>query len=215
MDVMVFTPVYRLEPETVKALLALEWDGPLTLVLQRDNPHVGDDKATGVKNHLHQYQRGRETFLRGDYDAMLVIESDIIPPPDTLKRLAALDADIAYGVYVFRSERPVVNVFRAYSRPSRNPGSSLSVVDQMWPQALKRGVVPCSGGGLGCILIKRHVLEVTPFRMHEYGAYCDSAFTEDVWRAEYDMRADTGVICGHKDTDGRVLWPEGTGHNAP
>lgn len=26
-DVMIFTPVYRLEPETVDAVLALQWDG--------------------------------------------------------------------------------------------------------------------------------------------------------------------------------------------
>ncbi len=103
MDVMVFCPVYRLEPETVQALCALRWDDPLTVVWQRDNPaQTGDERADGWANHLHQYQRGYETFMAGRFDAMLVIESDIIPPEDTLERLAALPCDVAYGAYVFR-----------------------------------------------------------------------------------------------------------------
>lgn len=211
-DVMVFTPVYRLEPETVQAIMALEWDGPLTLVLQRDNPHQAETaRKTGVLNHLHQYQRGRETFLSGGYDAMLVIESDIIPPPDTLQRLAALEADLAYGCYVFRNT-PVVNVFEAYPRPSMNTGESLSCHPGKWDRAREQGVVNCSGGGLGCVLIKRHVIEQTPFRIFNADispVHCDSYFTSDCWQAGYDMQADTAVLCGHKREDGVILRPEG------
>jgi hypothetical protein len=136
---------------------------------------------------------------------MLVIESDIIPPPDTLKKLAAVDADMAYGVYVFRVSE-VVNVFEAYPRPSRNPGESLSVRG-LWPK-LKNRVIDCSGGGLGCVLIKRDVLRETGFRLDETGAaFCDSPFTRDCWRAGYEMKADTSVICGHVREDGVTLWP--------
>lgn len=211
-DVMVFTPVYRLEEETIRALFALEWDGPLTWVFQRDNPHPGTDRATGVKNHLHQYQRGRETFLAGRYDAMLVVESDIIPPADALKRLAALDCDVAYGVYVFRKS-PVVNVFERYYwnmptkvRKAANIGESFSVRG-LWPPP--QDVMPCSGAGLGCTLIKRHVLEAVEFRtLRNSGAvHCDSWFTNDVYDAGYQMMTDTRVLCGHKTEEGEVLWP--------
>jgi len=211
-DVMVFTPVYRLEPETVQALFALEWDGPLTWVLQRDNPQPGTDRATGVRNHLHQYQRGRETFLAGRYDAMLVIESDIIPPPDTLKRLAALECDVAYGCYMFRNS-PVVNVFERYyaytsGKKAVNVGESLTVRG-LWPWALQMGQVECSGAGLGCVLIRRHVLEKIDFRIlhNTRGVHCDSWFTNDVYDGGYRMRADTRVLCGHKREDGVILWP--------
>jgi hypothetical protein len=204
-DVMVFVPVYRLEPETVSAVFDLEWEGPMTFVFQEDNPHAGTCRETGIKNHLHQYQRGRELFLRGNYEAMLVIESDIIPPRDALMKLAAVDADLAYGVYVFRVTQ-VVNVFEAYPRPSRNPGESLSVRG-LWPR-LRNRVIDCSGGGLGCVLIKRHVLEEQGFRLNDNGAaFCDSPFTVDCWRAGYEMKADTSVICGHIREDGEVLWP--------
>lgn len=208
-DVLAFTPVYRLEPETVQALFALEWGGPLSFLLQRDNPG-----PNGIVNHLHQYTRGREVFLLGPYDAMLIVESDIIPPPDALTRLAALDCDVAYGVYVFRSKvSPVVNVFERYpdnnGRPARNAGESLTVRG-LWRQAQRRGVVPCSGGGLGIILVKRHVLKAVPFALPDDGdprTFCDTPWTQAVYQAGYTMRADTRVICGHKDTDGEVLWP--------
>ena len=208
-DVMVFCPVYRLEPETVAAIFALEWDGPITYHFQRDNPLQCDtERETGIRNHHHQYRRGREMFLRGDYDAMLVIESDIIPPPDTLERLAAIDADVAYGAYVFRVS-PVVNIFERYYEGAANIGESLTVRGK-WPWALKQGVVDCSGAGLGCVLIKRHVLEAVEFRVSDLPTarvHCDSWFTEDVYSAGYSMKADARLHCGHIRESGEVVWP--------
>lgn len=210
-DVMVFTPVYRLEPETIQALFDLEWDGPITWVFQEDNPLSGDDRTTGVKNHLHQYQRGRELFLQSRCDALLIIESDIVPPPDTLRRLAALDVDLAYGVYVFRNRKPghplVVNIMERYKEGALNVGESLSVRG-LWPPP--QDVIPCSGAGLGCILIKRHVLEDIDFRILNISnnkVHCDSWFTCDVYAKGYSMMSDTRVRCGHVEPNGNVLWP--------
>ncbi len=183
--------------------MALEWPGPLSLLLQRDNP-----TGNGVQDHLHQYQRGRETFLRGSYDGMLVIESDIVPPPDTLKRLAALECDIAYGCTVFRNKTwtHVVNIMERYPQPARNTGESLTVRG-LWQAALRQGVIECSGSGLACILIQRHVLEAIDFRVED-GTFCDNWWTRDVYSAGYSMKADTRVLCDHIDTDGTVLRPE-------
>lgn len=211
-DVMVFTPVYRLEPETVQAVFDLRWDGPITWVFQEDNPLEGTDRTTGVRNHLHQYQRGRELFLQSRCDAMLIIESDIIPPPDTLEKLAALDADLAYGVYVFRAgwdkgHPPVVNLFEFYHEGALNIGESFSHRG-LWPPP--RDIMRCAGAGFGCLLIKRHVLEKMNFRVLNVSnnkVHCDSYFTTDVYQAGYTMMADTRVICGHVTPEGEVLWP--------
>lgn len=202
-DVMIFTPVYRLEPETVQALMAQQFNGALTLHLQRDNP-TGDKFA----DHLHQYQRGREAFLAGPYDGLLVIESDIIAPPDALARLIALDCDIAFGCYVFRSSH-VINIMERYypwPKSARNMGESLTARG-LWEAAKELGVVDCSGSGLGCILIKRHVIEQSPFLTPPYNGFFDWQWSQDTYQMGYRMKADTAVICGHKDVDGRVLWP--------
>jgi hypothetical protein len=200
--VMIFTPYGpRLELETVTAVLNLEWDGPLRFVLQKDNP-----TGLGREDILHQYQRARRLFLAGDEEAMLVIESDIIQPPDALLRLARLDADAAYGVYRFRVS-DVVNIFERYPVPRpRNEGESLSLHPHLLNAARQAGVIPCSGGGLGCVLIHRHVLEAVDFRMEDT-AHCDTYFNRDLLRAGYRQLADMDVVCGHKSEDGTVLWP--------
>lgn len=205
-DVLIFTPVLRLEPETVHSLMMLEWDGKLSILLQRDNP-----TGNPVQDHLHQYRRGRTAFLQGTYDAMLVIEADIIPPPDTLARLAALDCDLAYGCVAFRSGPPhVVNVLERYPQPARNIGESISLRPGLWEAAQKTGVIECSGSGLACVLIKRHVLEALEFR-EVTGApdvYCDLQWTREAYEAGFSMKADTRVMCGHIARDGTMLWPE-------
>lgn len=200
MHVLVFTPVYRLEPETVEAIFGLEYDGPISYLFQRDNP-TGD----GRQDVLHQYQLGRKAFLNGPYGAMLVVESDIIPPPDALKKLLALECDLAYGVYVFRQSSEI-NVFERYPQPARNVGEPLTAHPGRLKKALRQGVVECSGAGLGCVLIKRHVLRAVDFRL-EQTAHCDTYFTRDVYGGGYSMKADLSVVCGHKREDGEVLWP--------
>ena len=207
-DVLIFTPMYRLEVETVTALMGLDWDGALSLLIQRDNP-TGDPKA----DHLHQYQRGREAFLRGRYEAMLGVESDIIPPADALKRLAALNADVAYGVYQFRNTE-LINIFELYPVPfpPQHTGDSLSCRPYLLQRALRLGKFPCSGGGLGICLIRRSVLERIEFRNDQNEQFCDSAFTEDVLHGAFRQAAEMRVVCGHKDVDGEVQWPAGLEH---
>lgn len=202
-DILIFTPVLRLEPETVHALMNLEWDGALSILLQMDNP--GEN---GPENHFHQYQRGRETFLAGRWDALLTIESDIIPPADTLLRLTELQVDVAYGVYRFRASN-VVNVFERYPPPARNTGESLSVKPWLLAKAVQDGETPCSGAGLGCVLIRRKVIERIPFRITgEPGVHCDTPFNNDVYQAGFSQMAAMSVICGHKNERGEILWPE-------
>ena len=201
MNVLVFTPIYRIEPETVQAILDLSHNGPISVLFQNDNPYPG-----GHQNILHQYQRGRQVFLAGSYDAMLVIESDIIPPQNTLEKLIALRADLAYGVYAFRLSSESINVFERHPG-ARNVGEPLTAHPGRLKAALKQRVIDCSGGGLGCVLIKRRVLEAIDFRREPGGPHCDSYFTEDCYRYGYTMKADLSVVCGHKREDGAVLWP--------
>lgn len=208
---MVFVPIWRLEPETIEAVFNLEWDGPLTISFQNDNPYPDqrDKLKRRILNHHHQFKRGQESFLSGRYDAMMIVESDIIPPPDAIKKLAALDTDVAYGVYRFRLTN-VVNIFELYPGRPRNVGESISIRPDRLAAAVKARIVKCSGAGLGCILIKRHVLESVEFRIDypKHGCHTDTHFTNDLHRHGFERLADMTVICGHKDEQGQILWPE-------
>lgn len=215
-NVMVFVPAFRLEPETVAAVMGLRWGGSLTVVVQWDNPFsfgdVRKNKQVGILNTLNQYKRGRELFLSGPYDAMLVVESDIIPPVDALEKMSRVNADCVYGVYRFRRS-DVINIFERYpdknGKPPRNVGESLSAKPYLLRRAIQQGVYPCSGAGLGCILIRRAVLERIEFRhADDFAAHCDTYFNRDVLAAGFSQVAEMSVICGHKDEDGIVFWPE-------
>jgi hypothetical protein len=212
-DVLVFCPIYRLEAETVRALVSLEWEGAISLLLQRDNPYrLADGSNDGKRNHLHQYQRAQEVFLKGSYEAMLIIESDIIPPADTLARLVEAEADLAYGTYLFRQSGTVNLTERYYKWPAqaRNIGESLTIRG-LWRAAKQQGIVEVSGSGLGCLLIRRRVLEETPFDYYDDATmnvnYFDWPWTVEVYRRGYQMKGNAMVWCGHVEENGRVIWP--------
>lgn len=205
-SVLVFTPVFRLEPETIKSIFDLDYDSSISCLFQKQSQGCCLPSG-GHQNILFQYQQGRRVFLAGPYDYMFVVESDIIVPRDALKKLMALNADLAYGVYAFRQTPESINVFERYPGRARNVGEPLTAHPDRLRAALEQGVVDCSGAGLGCVLIKRHVLEAIDFRREENGPHCDSYFTEDCYRFGYTMKADLSVICGHKGEDGVILWP--------
>ena len=46
-------------------------------------------------------RRGQWRFA-GGFDALLLVENDMILPPDALLKMAAVDADVVYGLYVNR-----------------------------------------------------------------------------------------------------------------
>jgi len=217
-DVLVFTPIrsrdgkfHRFERETQDAVMDFEWDGPIAYLWQRDNPEPKqrDTRKRAVMNHLHQYQRARRLFLQSEHDAMMIIESDIIPPPDTIKKLAALEADCAYGVYRFRAAN-VINIFEQYPRPARNVGEPLSNFPRKLKKAVDKRIVECSGGGFGCLLVTKEVLKQVPFRTEwpKNGSHCDTFWTNDVYKQGFKMMADMSVICGHVKPDGVILWPD-------
>lgn len=210
MRVLVFCPTKRLEPETVKAIFALTGE-PIDFLFTRDNPHQGEPGAdmrhgqAGKQNILHNYRKGRRLALEGGYDAMLCVESDIIPPADALTRLLAIEGDVVHGTYMFRSGEPVINVAR-YAQTPGCPDVSLryhpGVLRAQWGKPIR-----CTGLGLGCTLIHRRVLERVDFRLAEEGGHCDWAFACDALSAGFSLWADLGLLCGHKRPDGVILWP--------
>jgi len=165
-----------------------------------------------------QYNEARRLTLDGGYDALLTVECDMLVPRNALRRLLALHADVAYGLYTLR--RPPWE-WSAYSVIEGMAAWPLSQV----PDVARRdwgNVVEVDGIGLGCTLIRRHVLERVRFRadglLHHDGqrSYNDWYFGQDCAAAGYRQVCDTAVICGHvhpATTDGRpvptVLWPTG------
>ncbi len=195
MRILIFTPVQRLYLNTLVAIHQFEWDEPLTWVQWRDNP-----SQDGRSNIVEAYNAARNILLRGMWDAMLTIEHDIIPPKTTIKKLVATGADLAYGLYCYRWPGHTWNAFAE--------GKHLSL-DRDIARRVWGTVTTVTGYGLGCTLIRRHVLEALSFRIEsDDSLHCDSHFCNDARECGFTQACDLSVRCGHVVNDYRIVWPD-------
>lgn len=210
---LVFVPTYKvngvkqIRPETEASVRALT--GNKQIVWSCDNPYPLTSKLNGELNILHQFNMARDMVLASDeFDALLIIEHDMVVPPDALEKLASDPADIVYGIYIFRHGGHVLNAFRKTCEP--RPDQSLTHFKHIFPHLLqnawKSGRIEVSGAGTGCTLIKRRVLEVQPFRIWENTAP-DIPMAVDALANGFTQVARFDVICGHFTSEGVLLTP--------
>jgi len=192
MRLLTFCPYLTLHEESIQSVLSQTWRGQNDIMLSRDNPH-GDEKGS-YKNIQLQYEKMRALVLER-YDKVWIIESDIIAPLDALEKLMEVDADIVTGLYRFRQYADRLNIF--------NIDRSLMQREDMRGKA----VVPCSGGAMGCVLIKREVFEGFSF-VSPLDRATDGEFMRHCVQKKFTQVARLDVMCGHKTPEGVILWPE-------
>lgn len=195
---LVFTPTYGdgLLDSTLDAVAALAFDGTLTPVISRHNPYPGKD----MRNVTAQYQRGRQMVLDGDYDGLLCVEHDMIPPPHAAQTLWDDGAPVVYGVYRLRHDTHVLN---AWTRNGKRLGKPMSFYPGLIAQARRDGRIECAGLGFGCTLMRREVLQRITFR-DESGNAPDTPFAKDCLRKGIQQIARFDVACQHVE-DGVAL----------
>jgi hypothetical protein len=191
-----------MRPETADSVRAQVFSGDFEWVVGLHNPY--QPVGANARNVLAQYQDARSRFLAGDYDALLTVEHDMVLPPDALQKLWDTDADVVYGLYMFRHGSIVLNAWEYIG--GKNLGESLSLHPAKLEQARRKGVIRVSGCGFGCTLIRRPVLEAIEFRHDGTDQWSpDIPFAVDAQREGYISMARFDVPCGHYD--GEVLIP--------
>lgn len=226
-SVLVFCPVFDrkneagrntgswelMDPRTREYLESLSTDSRCTVLVQNHNPVTEEDEPRRytrmVKNHKEQFNAMREIFLAGDYTHCLIVESDMIPHPDSVDMLLECDADMAFAPYMFRyGDGKSCNILKFRFRDDRNPGEPLTAHGEYLKYA-KRGIIDCSGSGFGVTMIKRRVLERLNFRTRDDkpNQFCDWWFIKNVWNQKnWTMKANMNAVAGHVNGD-KVLWP--------
>jgi hypothetical protein len=202
--ILVFTPTYDnlLQKETVKSIKAMQFDGQLDWVVSDENPYPGRD----MRNCVFQFQKGRQLALDGGYDAILMVEHDMVVPVDAAQKLWNTNAGVVYGCYQLRHNMRAVNLFQHMG--TRNIGMSLSLYPRELQEARRRGWTEVSGAGFGCLLIRREMLVQVPFR--DTGNAPDLPFAQDCEKAGIMQIGRCDVVCGHIDVErGVTLWPFG------
>lgn len=215
MRVLVVTLVRtgQLYGRALQSILAQKWNGQLDFMFLCG----GDDEADArdpATYHIarytsinRKYEQARQTAVKLGYDALWEAESDMIFPPDALRKLTAVDADIVYGLYCLRWGNPRWNTFTEVHWPrGQSISENVDLAKRCWGQ-----VVDTAGVGDGCCLIHRNVLEsVTRWIDPAMIACCsDWTLAEDCQRLGFRMKADLSVVCGHMTVtpSPRILWP--------
>ena len=185
-------------------------------------------KRRGYKN-LYHVERGdnsrealtkaqnkiRKLLLEGNYDYLLFVESDLLIPQGTIRRLVAHQKPVVGSVYnIARDHNFIpciflddlsVDGFRA-TRPL-----GIKMVDgekKLDPQEvvdfLKRGgIQQCHGVGFGCTLIQKQLVERFPFWYDGRfeNKHSDVYFYLDLSRESIPVYVDTDVVIYHEPSD--------------
>lgn len=155
-------------------------------------------------NLCRKLNKAARVALEGGYDALLTVESDIVVPQDALEKLAAVNADVVYGLFVLRFPPYHWNV-ATRMRPLgevRFLSGDPQAAAEAWGK-----VIPCEGHGQGICLIRRQVLDRIAFRNPKPEVRAqDWFFSYDCQRLGFSQMAHLGVVCGHINPPW-IYWP--------
>ncbi len=205
MKIITYCPLAPSTPKlfrrSLDSIFHLDWDEPMPVVFGReDNP-----LTEHYVNLTAKHNQVRQMVLDGGFDALFLVEYDMILPQDALLRLVNLPFDVSYGLYC---ERHKLHRWLSFFYIDDQAGVSYSQdVDRAkaaWGMACET-----DGVGLGCTLIWRRVLEQIEFRAHPENKVADDwLFALDVKKAGFKQGHDFGVKCGHITNKGDVIWPD-------
>jgi len=160
------------------------------------------DRIIRGRNHL------RDVCLERGYDYLFFLDTDVIPPKDTLPRLLYREKEVITGIYLgamtFGSVTEILPVLYAPLPDGR-------VRTMRVAEVMEDKLIPIAAAGLGCCLIHQNVLK--KLRFHNIAASVtggeDAAFFKDVISLGIMPCADTSIKCFH------MSYPEGDRRNEP
>lgn len=141
----------------------------------------------------------RDKVINEGYDYFLSLEQDVIPPVDVIERLLSHNLKIVTAVY-FHYKKEF-----GYGAPVLTPvlftdgGLGWNKIRFMrFEDVDKDGLIEVAGCGVGCVLMRRDVLERVRFRYDpEHDAFDDVYFSMDSKEHGFKIWCDTSVKCKH------------------
>lgn len=186
----------RIKVATSWSVANLDWDGKLDILWLYNS-----DPSGHFEDLASKLNQASAVCLSGEYDGMLIVEYDMIVPVDALQSLAAVDADIAYGLYCGRTS-------------SEHPWFIAKALDETtltWHSKQERvsfwgNVVDSKGVGTGCTYVNRKTLARVSFRGGRFSP--DWYLSMDAQLLGLTQKHHCGVICGHIIDDTSAVWPD-------
>jgi len=134
------------------------------------------------------------------YDYLFSVDSDIVLPSDSLRKMIEADKDIVTGLYIQRI--PDTHTLEVYMVNSA--GGLSNIPSELLFQ--HNDVVEVAGCGFGCCLVKSEVFRKMEYPHFYYQSALDhkNTVSEDVYFCKkardlgFRVWADTTIICDHK-----------------
>ena len=187
MKVLVAVPTFEtITPETFRSIYNLK----------RGEHDVSFDFVKGYDCAKARNEIAKKT-TEGGYDAVLMVDSDIIVPDMALLWMTETPADIVLGCYPRKNtKKGEVELFRLGQKDFVNRYTYEDL-----PQDTR---IDVKGGGFGCAFVNSVVFKQLPFPWFKYVTYNNgSVLSEDLYfchsaiTAMIRVQADTRIRCGH------------------
>lgn len=138
--------------------------------------------------------------IENGFDYILHLETDVIPPLDVIERLMKNRKKVCAGVYdIFygTKRKAMIQTGEPFDRTIHH-FRNVEFIEDEELQFFDGTCKQVYHAGLGCILIRRDVLEAIPFRAEKGVDYHpDTFFANDCFQRKIPIYVDTTVQCDH------------------
>jgi len=144
----------------------------------------------------------RKYALDNNYEYMLHLETDIIPPLDVIERLMIHNKKVIGGVYdIFYGDKRKLMVQIDEEIPrTYNKFRTSEFIEESECNLFDGTIKRVYHAGIGCMLIHRDILEKIPFRVVKgNNSHSDTWFANDCFQFDIPIYIDTDIICEHKN----------------
>ena len=166
--------------------------------------HIKPNNKSIYSVLAESHEELRKYAIRNDYDYLLHLESDVFPPSDVIQRLLIHNLPIVSAMYMidFGIESHLMAQEIEEFGNLRETRNLKNGQDLMFITGGLQKTFHC---GLGCVLIRRDVLEQVPFRW-EQGAtiHPDGHWAYDTAQLGYEKYIDTGLLARHENSEWQI-----------
>jgi glycosyltransferase involved in cell wall biosynthesis len=166
------------------------------------------DTLSDSQNYVRNY------CIRHDYEYVLFVESDLVPPPNVIQRLMSYSKPVVGSVYWLEgkmqdgTKAKIPCIFFTQQKATTNVTHTRLITQAEVEKFLLTGLRLCHGMGLGCTLIERRIIERYPFWTDERFAnkHSDVYLYMDLHNTHIPVFIDTDLIIPHFPSDwGQVI----------
>lgn len=163
--------------------------------------YVRPNKKGVIMSIRDSHEACRQYAIKHNFDYMLHLETDIIPPIDVITRLLTHKVQVVGGVYDLffgTKRRPMIQVDENLSKNITEYRTPEFVMQDEEPTYFDGKLKQVYHVGLGCVLIHNSVFRAIEFTADEkVDFHTDTWFANQCFQANVPIFADTTVQCKH------------------